>query len=128
MKERNTPLDLINILADAQVHSGEQLGDKLGMTRAAINKHIKTLRSWGVNVQTVTGKGYKLPYPINLLNEDTIKQRVDDVNIIVEPVIDSTNQYMLERITELQSGIRVLLSIKVLGEAEEEGNGYHHLM
>ncbi len=30
MKERNTPLDLINILADAQVHSGEQLGDKLG--------------------------------------------------------------------------------------------------
>lgn len=115
MKERNTPLDLINILADAQVHSGEQLGDKLGMTRAAINKHIKTLRSWGVNVQTVTGKGYKLPFPINLLNEDTIKQRVDDVNIIVEPVIDSTNQYMLERITELQSGDTCLAEYQSAG-------------
>ncbi len=45
------------------------------MIWAAINKHIKTLRSWG-GIQTVTGKGYKLPYPINLLNEDTINSEL----------------------------------------------------
>ncbi|SPZ04843.1 biotin--protein ligase [Proteus mirabilis] len=47
MKETSTPLLLINILADGELHSGEQLGESLGMTRAGINKHIKTLRSWG---------------------------------------------------------------------------------
>ncbi|MDI5454626.1 biotin operon repressor, partial [Salmonella enterica subsp. enterica serovar Cerro] len=41
--------------------SGEQLGERLGMSRAAINKHIQTLRDWGVDVFTVPGKGYSLP-------------------------------------------------------------------
>ena len=104
MKEISIPLQLVDILSDAQLHSGEQLGDKLGMTRAAINKHIKTLRSWGLNIQTVTGKGYKLPHQMNLLSREIIKNQIDDANIIVEPVIDSTNQYMLERIPNLKSG------------------------
>lgn len=115
MKETSIPLQLIDILADAQIHSGEQLGDKLGMTRAAINKHIKTLRSWGLNIETVTGKGYKLPYKINLLNEKEIKKQVNDVNIIVEPVIDSTNQYMLERINSLESGDTCLAEYQSAG-------------
>ncbi|MGG4610507.1 bifunctional biotin--[acetyl-CoA-carboxylase] ligase/biotin operon repressor BirA [Providencia sp. Me31A] len=115
MKETSIPLQLIDILADAQIHSGEQLGDKLGMTRAAINKHIKTLRSWGLNIETVTSKGYKLPYQINLLNRELIKKHVNDVNIIVEPVIDSTNQYMLERIPSLNSGDTCLAEYQSAG-------------
>ncbi|HGN1708203.1 TPA: bifunctional biotin--[acetyl-CoA-carboxylase] ligase/biotin operon repressor BirA [Providencia rettgeri] len=115
MKETSIPLQLIDILADAQIHSGEQLGDKLGMTRAAINKHIKTLRSWGLNIETVTSKGYKLPYQINLLNRELIKKQVNDVNIIVEPVIDSTNQYMLERIPSLNSGDTCLAEYQSAG-------------
>ncbi|MEW2741821.1 bifunctional biotin--[acetyl-CoA-carboxylase] ligase/biotin operon repressor BirA [Providencia sp. PROV130] len=115
MKETNIPLQLIDILADAQVHSGEQLGEQLGMTRSAINKHIKTLRSWGLNIETIAGKGYKLPYQINLLSEEAIKKQVDDVNIIVEPVIDSTNQYMLERIAELKSGDTCLAEYQSAG-------------
>ncbi|MEX6253445.1 bifunctional biotin--[acetyl-CoA-carboxylase] ligase/biotin operon repressor BirA [Providencia hangzhouensis] len=115
MKEASIPLQLIDILADAQIHSGEQLGDKLGMTRAAINKHIKTLRSWGLNIETVTGKGYKLPHQINLLNRAVIKQQISDVNIIVEPVINSTNQYMLERIPSLKSGDTCLAEYQSAG-------------
>lgn len=115
MKETSIPLQLIDILSDAQIHSGEQLGDKLGMSRAAINKHIKTLRSWGLNIETVTSKGYKLPYQINLLHKDRIKQYVNGVNIIVEPVIDSTNQYMLERIPSLTSGDTCLAEYQSAG-------------
>ncbi|WP_272694623.1 bifunctional biotin--[acetyl-CoA-carboxylase] ligase/biotin operon repressor BirA [Providencia sp. PROV036] len=115
MKETNIPLQLIDILADAQVHSGEQLGEQLGMTRSAINKHIKTLRSWGLNIETIAGKGYKLPYQINLLSEEAIKNQIDGVDIIVEPVIDSTNQYMLERIAELKSGDTCLAEYQSAG-------------
>ncbi len=115
MKEANIPLQIIDILSDAQIHSGEQLGKKLGMTRAAINKHIKTLRSWGLDIQTVTGKGYKLPYTVNLLDQSIIKDQIHDANIIVEPVIDSTNQYMLDRIPDLTSGDTCLAEYQSAG-------------
>ena len=104
MKDNKIPLTLIGILADGEFHSGEQLGEQLGMSRAAINKHIQTLRDWGVDVFTVPGKGYSLPDPIQLLNEELIKSQVDTGSVTVLPVIDSTNQYLLDRIEILQSG------------------------
>ena len=104
MKDNRIPLTLIAILADGEFHSGEQLGEQLGMSRAAINKHIQTLRDWGVDVFTVPGKGYSLPDPIQLLNEELIKSQIDTGSVAVLPVIDSTNQYLLDRIETLQSG------------------------
>ena len=104
MKDNTIPLTLIAILSDGEFHSGEQLGEKLGMSRAAINKHIQTLRDWGVDVFTVPGKGYSLPEPIQLLEEERIRQQIEYGNVAVLPVIDSTNQYLLDRIHELHSG------------------------
>lgn len=104
MKDNKIPLTLISILSDGEFHSGENLGEQLGMSRAAINKHIQTLRDWGVDVFTVPGKGYSLLDPIQLLNEELIKSQIDTGSIVVLPVIDSTNQYLLERLDTLQSG------------------------
>lgn len=115
MKETKIPLQLISILSDAQIRSGQQLGDTLGMIGAGINQHIKTLRSWGIDVQTVIGKGYKLPYPMNLLNDKLIKTHLKNSKIVVEPVIDSTNQYMLERIATLSSGDTCLAEYQSAG-------------
>ncbi|UDJ82331.1 bifunctional biotin--[acetyl-CoA-carboxylase] ligase/biotin operon repressor BirA [Kosakonia oryzae] len=104
MKDNTVPLTLISILANGEFHSGEQLGERLGMSRAAINKHIQTLRDWGIEVFTVPGKGYSLPEPIQLLDEALIRSRITQGNITVLPVIDSTNQYLLDRLNELHSG------------------------
>jgi birA, biotin-[acetyl-CoA-carboxylase] ligase region/BirA biotin operon repressor domain len=104
MKDTTVPLTLISILSDGDFHSGEQLGEQLGMSRAAINKHIQTLRDWGIDVFTVPGKGYSLPEPIQLLDAERIQREVEYGNVAVLPVIDSTNQYLLERFSELQSG------------------------
>lgn len=104
MKDNTIPLTLISILADGEFHSGEQLGESLGMSRAAINKHIQTLRDWGVDVFTVPGKGYSLPEPVQLLDEHFIHSQITDGTVAVLPVIDSTNQYLMERIGSLQSG------------------------
>lgn len=104
MKDNTIPLTLISILADGEFHSGEQLGESLGMSRAAINKHIQTLRDWGVDVFTVPGKGYSLPEPIQLLDEKIIRQEVKQGSVAVLPVIDSTNQYLLDRLASLHSG------------------------
>jgi BirA family biotin operon repressor/biotin-[acetyl-CoA-carboxylase] ligase len=104
MKDTKVPLKLISILADGDFHSGEHLGELLGMSRAAINKHIQTIREWGLDVFTVPGKGYSLPSPIQLLDVERILGQLVDKRVTVLPVVDSTNQYLLDRIAELQSG------------------------
>lgn len=104
MKDNSVPLKVVALLADGEFHSGEQLGDALGMSRAAINKHIQTLKSWGLDVYTVTGKGYSLPAPIQLLNEADILSHLHQPDLDVIPVIDSTNQYLLDRMDQLPSG------------------------
>lgn len=104
MKDHSVPLKLVSILSDGEFHSGEQLGTLLGMSRAAINKHIQTLKSWGLDVYTITGKGYSLPAPVQLLDEAAILAQLHHPRLAVIPVIDSTNQYLLERMSELESG------------------------
>ncbi|WP_145586416.1 bifunctional biotin--[acetyl-CoA-carboxylase] ligase/biotin operon repressor BirA [Yersinia rochesterensis] len=104
MKDIKVPLRLIGILADGAFHSGEQLGEMLGMSRAAINKHMQTIKKWGLDVFTVPGKGYSLPAPIQLLDEQAILSYLPAGQVAVLPVVDSTNQYLLDRITELKSG------------------------
>lgn len=104
MKDVTIPLKLIKILSDGSIHSGEQLGELLGMTRASINKHIHTLRKWGIEVNTITSKGYQFTRKMDLLDYERIYGLVRRGNIIVKPVINSTNQYLLERIHKLSSG------------------------
>ncbi|CCG85527.1 bifunctional biotin--[acetyl-CoA-carboxylase] ligase/biotin operon repressor BirA [Erwinia piriflorinigrans] len=104
MKDNTVPLKLIHILADGEFHSGEQLGEQMGMSRAAINKHVQTLKEWGIDVFTVTGKGYSLPNAMQLLDEGAINAGLEEARLAVIPVIDSTNQYLLDRMASLQSG------------------------
>ncbi|WP_075183690.1 bifunctional biotin--[acetyl-CoA-carboxylase] ligase/biotin operon repressor BirA [Pantoea sp. 1.19] len=104
MKDNSVPLKLVTLLADGEFHSGEQLGERLGMSRAAINKHMQTLKEWGLDVFTVTGKGYSLSGPIQLLNAADIEAGLEEGGVAVIPVIDSTNQYLLDNMPQLQPG------------------------
>lgn len=104
MKDHTVPLTLISLLADGEFHSGEQLGEKLGMSRAAINKHIQTLRDWGVDVFTVPVKDTAYRNLFSSPDSSVIHSQLGGGNITVLPVIDSTNQYLLDRIGQLESG------------------------
>ncbi|HCT4931670.1 TPA: bifunctional biotin--[acetyl-CoA-carboxylase] ligase/biotin operon repressor BirA [Morganella morganii] len=104
MKDYTVPLTLIGILSDGEFHSGEQLGEQLGMTRAAVNKHIRTLREMGIEMETVTGRGYRLFAPMNLLQPEVIRTLLPERNVEVLPVIGSTNQHMMDKVGELRSG------------------------
>jgi len=115
VKDNHVPLKLVSLLADGEFHSGEQLGETLGMSRAAINKHIQTLKSWGLEVYTVTGKGYSLPAAIELLNESAILSHLSQSGLAVIPVIDSTNQYLLDRMDQLPSGFACIAEYQQAG-------------
>ncbi|MGF1752571.1 bifunctional biotin--[acetyl-CoA-carboxylase] ligase/biotin operon repressor BirA [Vibrio makurazakiensis] len=104
MKEHHTKIALLKHLSDGEFHSGEALGDKIGISRAAISKHIKGIQEWGVDIYRVQGRGYQLAQQLELLDEDVIKGASDNSTISVIPVIDSTNQYLLDNVNNLESG------------------------
>lgn len=97
-----TPLELIlDLLADGQFHSGEELGALLGISRAAIWKHMKKIEDLGLDVYSHKGRGYCIQGGLELLEKDLIeqlapciKQRELEVNLFAE--IDSTNSYLLK--------------------------------
>ncbi len=45
--------------------SGEALGQALGLSRAAVHKHVDQLRAQGFPVESVAGSGYRLTGPIS---------------------------------------------------------------
>lgn len=105
MRSYQNPLKLIEILADGNFHSGEELASDFGITRAGINKYIKVLREWGIELSSIQGKGYRLKIPMDLFNKSKIDQYYQaDSRVEILPIIDSTNQYMLDKIPDLKSG------------------------
>ncbi len=55
------------LLADGQVHSGQRLAGRLGISRAAVWKSVERLRELGIDVQSLARRGYRLPRPVELL-------------------------------------------------------------
>ena len=54
--------------------SGELLSEMLGISRAAIWKHIKTLRAEGYEIHSVTNKGYALVTDSMSLNQPVLEE------------------------------------------------------
>ncbi|WKY57968.1 bifunctional biotin--[acetyl-CoA-carboxylase] ligase/biotin operon repressor BirA [Vibrio sp. SNU_ST1] len=104
MREHSTKLALLRCLADGEFHSGEDLGEMIGVSRAAISKHIKGIQEWGLDIYRVQGKGYKLASRLDMLNEDKLSVVSRDASLELIPIIGSTNQHLLERTNILESG------------------------
>ncbi|OXY80453.1 bifunctional biotin--[acetyl-CoA-carboxylase] ligase/biotin operon repressor BirA [Oceanimonas doudoroffii] len=112
-----TPLreQLLRCLADGQFHSGEQLGDALSVSRAAVSKHVQALKSLGLDIYSVSGKGYRLAVPLQLLDAERLTQALAPARVEVVPVIGSTNQHWLERVERLNKGDLCLAECQTSG-------------
>lgn len=102
--------------------SGEELSKKLGISRTAIWKHIRILRSQGYNIESVNKKGYRLvDEPTDLLNPQNIyrnlKTKFIGKNVLHFETIDSTNNYAKKIGNELIDG-----SV-IISEEQTKGKG-----
>jgi BirA family transcriptional regulator, biotin operon repressor / biotin---[acetyl-CoA-carboxylase] ligase len=70
-------IPLLEQLSDGDFRSGQALGKELGISRAAIWKHIEQLRDLGVSIQAVTGKGYRIPGGLVLLSRARVIAALD---------------------------------------------------
>ncbi|MBH0036628.1 bifunctional biotin--[acetyl-CoA-carboxylase] ligase/biotin operon repressor BirA [Pseudoalteromonas sp. NZS71_1] len=116
-------LAILNALNQGGFVSGQGLGEKLGISRAAVSKHIKTLQEMGLDIFKVTGKGYCLNSQVGLLNKTQIDQHykalgANTADVEVHPIIDSTNSELMRRIqakTALESGTVIVAEMQQAG-------------
>ncbi len=56
------------LLSDGQLHAGTALASRCGVSRNAIWKAVEDLREAGMEVQSVTHRGYRIPHASELLD------------------------------------------------------------
>ncbi|HWX65620.1 MAG TPA: biotin--[acetyl-CoA-carboxylase] ligase [Rhodanobacter sp.] len=67
------PAQLLALLATGEPLSGAGLAAQAGVTRAAIWKQVEALRSRGVPIEARGAAGYRLPWPLQMLDAGRIQ-------------------------------------------------------
>ncbi|WP_430387450.1 biotin--[acetyl-CoA-carboxylase] ligase [Dyella sp. 20L07] len=115
--------DLLTVLAEGGTVSGAVLAERAGVTRAAIWKQIEALRARGVPVEARGNTGYRLPWPIQLLDLPALRAALPDVArdrlgaLELHWELDSTSSEIQRRASDLPD-----LSV-ILAEAQSAGRG-----
>jgi len=116
--------DLIRLLSDGEYHSGEQLGEQLGVSRTAVWKQLKKLEKLGLQLEAVKGQGYRLTEQLDLLSGPAIIERLPAeprhhlTRLFVEDALPSTNTFLRERFQQGAGHAEVCLA-----ESQSDGRG-----
>jgi BirA family transcriptional regulator, biotin operon repressor / biotin---[acetyl-CoA-carboxylase] ligase len=117
-------IELLKILADGEMHSGQFLAETIGVSRTAIWKQLKKIRETNVEITSVRGQGYQLAQPLELLDENTIIEhlRPDIQNQLTSLRLyyktTSTNKILLDRMDD-----KTINGHVVIAEYQSEGRG-----
>ncbi|MDA9095279.1 bifunctional biotin--[acetyl-CoA-carboxylase] ligase/biotin operon repressor BirA [Porticoccaceae bacterium] len=115
---------ILNAIKDGKFHSGESLGELLGVSRTAVWKQLQKLEEIGLQVESVKGTGYRVVNGIDLLVKDDItahlrdRSRSEPRSIELFQSLDSTNKYLREQAEKSDCSGSV-----VLAERQTSGRG-----
>lgn len=92
---------LLNLLADGKFHSGAAFARQLGVTRATIFNALVDVSDYGVALQRIRGRGYRLACPWQPLDRDEIVRclgsEAESFTIEIVPHATSSNTLLLQR-------------------------------
>lgn len=96
---------LLQQLSDGRFYSGEFLAGEFGVTRTAIWKASKLLsQHFGIQIDAVKGRGYRLASPLELLDTLIISNKLQrpesfpEIHTLLS--LDSTNRYAMDLVTQ----------------------------
>ena len=101
LQVRPLTFTLLRELSAEHFTSGAELAAKHGVSRSAISDALKDANTLGVQIFSLTRRGYRLAEPLQLLDIDVIRQRMGAslhrVDLRLVDVIDSTNAALLNQ-------------------------------
>jgi len=92
---------VLRVLSDGEFHSGEELGSLLGVSRAAVWKQLQQFEPFGLLIESVRGRGYRIPGGLDLLDHTVIVESLTggwadrNFDFQVLDCVDSTNAYLM---------------------------------
>lgn len=95
--------NLMRLLSDGDVHSGEQLGEAMGISRAAVWKQLKKVEASGIGLEAVKGRGYRLMQALTPLDGARIVEQLPAdarrrlVRLFVEDTLPTSNEFIRQR-------------------------------
>lgn len=111
---------ILNILSTADGYvSGENISERLGISRNAVWKHINKLRQDGYEIESVTKRGYKLISVPDVISAELIKDGLDTEfigqNVVYYDETDSTNNEA-KRNSDMPDGTLFISEIQTGGK------------
>ena len=92
--------ELLEALSRRPAQSGDDLGAALGLSRAAVWKHIRDLRAAGIDIDGAAGEGYHLAQAVDLIDIEAVRTALADAlpGLAVDLVWEtgSTNQDLVD--------------------------------
>lgn len=109
--------------------SGQQIAEKLGVTRAAVWKAVNALKGEGYRIEAANNRGYRLDLENDVLSAEGIypqlKKKYQEREVFVYKSIDSTNQEVKRRALDgAQEGLVVLSEEQTAGKGRRGRSFY----
>lgn len=109
-------------------YSGQQLAEKLGVSRTAVWKGVQSLREEGYAITAVTNRGYCLSENTDILSAQGIRKYLSNPSLFdltVLPVVTSTNLLLKEKAdTGAKQGTCIIAGRQTQGRGRRQRSFY----
>lgn len=115
---------VLALIEESGMHyiSGQEISQKLGISRSAVWKHVQSLRKEGFVIDSVSSKGYHLSRGSTELNQTTLDTVIARSNFLNKAFfhesVDSTNQYAKSKAMDFPGA-----SFIVVADTQSKGRG-----
>lgn len=108
--------------------SGQELADKIGVTRAAVWKAVKALENEGYKIHASTNRGYRLEKENDILSAEGIRIHLDpkytETELQVLDTVDSTNTYAKKQLALGKTEDLIVLAEQQTGGRGRQGKSF----
>ena len=122
--------EVLRALSDGRFHSGEDLAALFGCSRSTVWKHVRRLRE-NVAIDAVTGRGYRLAEPLELLDREVILDCLDERHRAclgdchVMGIVSSTNELAMQASGQARRKPRIWFAESQTGGRGRRGRSWH---
>lgn len=97
MNHKRNIIKFINILSDGKHHHKNEFLSLIVNNSDIIKNYIKILETWGLNIINISRDIYIIGEDLHLIDKKKINKKFPNLNIIILPIVNSTNQYLIDK-------------------------------